>query len=209
VNRDRAAVSCSLAAVLSTSAVAAALPARPPAPQRIVVLGDSLAISPSRALNFPEELQARLERAHPGWSIVNAGYRGDTTTGGSRRFQNALTDDTKILVLELGANDGLRGVDVGTVEANLSRMIETARSRGIKVLLCGMETPPLRSWNYSVAFHRIYPRLAEKYRIPLVPFLLQGVALNPDMNGDDGIHPNAAGARTIADTVWSYLEPLL
>jgi acyl-CoA thioesterase-1 len=204
-----AAVSCSLAAALSTSAVAAALPARPPAPQRIVVLGDSLAISPSRALNFPEELQARLERAHPGWSIVNAGYRGDTTTGGSRRFQNALTDETKILVLELGANDGLRGVDVGTVEANLSRMIETAQSRGIKVLLCGMETPPLRSWNYSVAFHRIYPRLAEKYRIPLVPFLLQGVALNPDMNGDDGIHPNAAGARTIADTVWSYLEPLL
>jgi acyl-CoA thioesterase-1 len=88
-------------------------------------------------------------------------------------------------------------------------MIETAQSKGIKVLLCGMETPPLRSWNYSVAFHRIFPRLAEKYRIPLVPFLLQGVALNPDMNGDDGIHPNAAGARAIADTIWSYLEPLL
>jgi acyl-CoA thioesterase-1 len=209
VNLVRCTISGSLAAALSASAVAFASPPRSSAPQRIVVLGDSLAVSPSRALNFPEELQARLEKAHPGWTIVNAGYRGDTTTGGSRRFQNALTDDTKILVLELGANDGLRGVDVGTVEGNLSRMIETAQSRGIKVLLCGMETPPLRSWNYSVAFHRIFPRLAEKYRIPLVPFLLQGVALNPDMNGDDGIHPNAAGARAIADTIWSYLEPLL
>ena len=116
---------------------------------------------------------------------------------------------SKVLVLELGANAGLRGIDVATVEANLSLMIEAAQAKGIKVLLCGMETPPLRSWDYALAFHKIYPRLAAKHKIPLVPFLLQGVALNPDMNGDDGIHPNAAGARVIADTVWPYLEPLL
>jgi acyl-CoA thioesterase I len=208
VNPVRATLSCSLAAALSASAVAAS-PSTAAAAPRIVVVGDSLAVSPSHSLNFPAELQARLQSSHPGWKIVNASYRGDTTTGGARRFEDALTSDTKILVLELGANDGLRGVDVGTVEANLSRMIETAQSRGIKVLLCGMETPPFRSWNYSVAFHRIYPRLAAKYNVPLVPFLLQGVALNPDLNGGDQIHPNAAGARIIADTVWPYLEPLL
>jgi acyl-CoA thioesterase-1 len=208
VTPTRCTVLCSLAAALAGPALSSAgAPAA--APQRIVVLGDSLAVSPSHALNFPVELQARLQKSHPGWTIANVSYRGDTTTGGARRFERALTADTKVLVLELGANDGLRGVDVSTVEANLSRMIEAAQAKGIKVLLCGMETPPFKSWTYAVAFHRIYPRLAAKYRIALVPFLLQGVALNPDMNGDDQIHPNASGARAIADTVWPYLEPLL
>lgn len=211
MNPVRSAVSYSLAAALAGPAVssAATRPARPVPSHRIVVLGDSVAVSPSHSLNFPAELQARLQGHHPGWTIVNASYRGDTTTGGAHRFENALTGDTKILMLELGANDGLRGVEVSTVEANLSRMIEAAQAKGIKVLLCGMETPPFRSWNYALAFHRIYPRLAAKYNVPLVPFLLEGVALNPDLNGDDHIHPNAAGARIIADTVWPYLEPLL
>jgi acyl-CoA thioesterase-1 len=173
------------------------------------VLGDSLAVSPSSSTNFPAELQARLDAAHPGWRVVNASYRGDTTTGGTRRFEQALTLDTKILILELGANDGLRGVDVTMVEQNLSRMIEYAQRRGIKVLLCGMEAPPLKSWDYSLAFHHIFPRLAAKYHVALVPFLLEGVALNPQMNGADRIHPNAAGARMIADTVWPYLLSLL
>jgi acyl-CoA thioesterase-1 len=120
-----------------------------------------------------------------------------------------LRDDVGVLVVALGANDGLRGVDVSVVERNLSTIIEQVQSRGIRVLLCGMQTPPLRSWDYSVAFHRLYPRLAAKYNVPLVPFLLAGVALNPDLNGSDGIHPNAAGAQRIAETVWPYLEPLL
>ena len=210
MNPVRSAVACSLAAALASTATSAADPAGPAKTVgRIVVVGDSLAVSPSHAMNFPAELQARLQESHPGWTISNASYRGDTTTGGTRRFDRALTTDTKILVLELGANDGLRGVDVSTVEANLSRMIEEAQARGIKVLLCGMETPPFKGWNYSLAFHGIYPRLAAKYKIPLVPFLLAGVALNPDLNGSDHIHPNAAGAQMIADTVWPYLEPLL
>jgi len=210
VSPVRYAVSCSLAAALASTATSAADPAGPAKTiGRIVVLGDSLAVSPSHSLNFPAELQARLQESHPGWTIANASYRGDTTTGGVRRFGDALTPDTRILVLELGANDGLRGVDVATVEANLSQMIEEAKARGIKVLLCGMEAPPLKGWNYSLAFHGIYPRLAAKYKIPLVPFLLAGVALNPDLNGSDHIHPNAAGAEVIADTVWPYLEPLL
>jgi acyl-CoA thioesterase-1 len=200
---------CVAAALAPPVLHSAAAFSSPTASRRIVVVGDSLAVSPSRSLNFAAELQAHLQSTHPDWTIVNASYRGDTTTGGARRFDGALTGDPKILVLELGANDGLRGVDVATVEANLSRMIEAAQAKGIKVLLCGMETPPLRSWDYALAFHKMYPRLAAKYRIPLVPFLLQGVALNPGMNGDDRIHPNAAGARAIADTVWPYLEPLL
>jgi acyl-CoA thioesterase-1 len=175
----------------------------------IVVIGDSLAVSPSRAEGFPAHLQRRLDQTGRGWTIKNAGVAGDTTSGGVRRIDQALTSDTRVLVLELGANDGLRGVEIATIEKNLSTMIERAQARGIQVLLCGMETPPLNGWNYTVEFHRLFPRLAQKYNVALVPFLLEGVALNPDLNGDDDIHPNAAGARRIADTVWPYLEPLV
>jgi acyl-CoA thioesterase-1 len=175
----------------------------------VVVLGDSLAVSPSRAQSFPAKLQSRLESSHPGWTITNAGVSGDTTSGGLRRLDAALTADTRILILELGANDGLGGVSVAAVEKNLSTLIERAQARGIKVLLCGMETPPFNGWNYSVEFHNVFPRVASRYSVPLVPFLLAGVALNPEFNGADEIHPNAAGAARIADTVWPYLEPLV
>ena len=173
------------------------------------MLGDSLAVSPTRAEGFPAQLQKHLDEAGRGWTVKNAGVTGDTTSGGLRRFDQALTGDTRVLVLELGANDGLRGVDIAAIERNLSTMIERAQARGIRVLLCGMETPPLNGWNYTVDFHRLFPRVAQKYSVALVPFLLEGVALNPDMNGDDEIHPNAAGAKRIAETVWPYLEPLV
>jgi acyl-CoA thioesterase I len=172
-------------------------------------LGDSLAVSPSRAEGFPAELERRMNAQQPGWVVGNAGVSGDTTTGGLRRFDQAVVDGTRILILELGANDGLRGVDIATVERNLSTMIERAQSRSIRVLLCGMETPPIHGWNYSVDFHQLFPRLARKYNIPLVPFLLEGVVLNPDLNGDDEIHPNAAGAQRIAETVWPYLRSMI
>ena len=97
---------------------------------------------------------------------------------------------------------------IATMEKNLSTMIERAQLRGARVLLCGMETPPLHGWNYTVDFHQVFPRLARKYDLPLVPFLLEGVVLNPDLNGDDEIHPNAAGAERIAETVWPYLQSM-
>jgi len=156
----------------------------------------------------PRQLPRRRPR-HPERRPSVAVWSGDTTTGGLRRFDETLISDTRVLVLELGANDGLRGVDIPTVEKNLSAMIERAQSHGVKVLLCGMETPPLNGWNYTLEFHQVFPRIAQRYNIPLVPFLLEGVALNPDMNGDDEIHPNAAGAKRIAETVWPYLEPLV
>jgi acyl-CoA thioesterase-1 len=194
------------AAAPSAAETASATPARAGV---VLVLGDSLAVSPSRSEGFPVELQKRLDAAEPGWMVRNAAVSGDTTTGGLRRFDQAVTSDTRVLVLELGANDGLRGVDISTVEKNLSTMIERAQAHGIRVLLCGMEVPPLNGWNYTVDFHRLYPRLAQRYSVSLVPFLLEGVALNPDLNGADEIHPNAAGARRIAETVWPYLEPLV
>jgi acyl-CoA thioesterase-1 len=181
----------------------------PAVPGRIVVLGDSLAVSPSKTVNFPAELQRQLEAAGRRWAITNASVSGDTTAGGVRRLEGAIDSGAQILVLALGANDGLRGVDIAAVEKNLSTIVERAQARGVRVLLCGMETPPMRGWNYTVEFHRVFPRIAHKYNVPLVPFLLTGVALVPEMNGEDDIHPNAAGARQIAANVWPYLEPLV
>jgi acyl-CoA thioesterase-1 len=183
--------------------------ARPASVNRVVVLGDSLAVSPSRDQSFPSHLQQRIDTADLPWTVVNAGVRGDTTADGLRRFDTAVPRGTRVLVLELGANDGLRGIDPGRIASNLARMIEQAQSRGIVVLLCGMETPPSRGWQYTVAFHDVFPRLAAKYKVPLVPFLLAGVALVPEMNGPDTVHPNARGARRIAETVWPELAPLL
>jgi acyl-CoA thioesterase-1 len=218
-NRARRLGFCySLAALVATAACdSSSSPAAPSAaahtgpavPGRIVVLGDSLAVSPSNTVNFPAELQRRIETAGRRWAISNASVSGDTTAGGLRRLDAAIDRGADILILALGANDGLRGVDTAAVERNLSTIIEQAQARGIRVLLCGMETPPMRGWNYTVEFHRVFPRIAQKYQVPLVPFLLTGVALNPDMNGDDEIHPNAAGARQIADNVWPYLEHLV
>jgi len=180
-----------------------------PAPQRIVVLGDSLAVSPSAGEGFPAVLEARLRERGLPWTVVNAGVRGDTSAGGLRRLDALLAGKPEIVVLALGANDGLRGVDADVVTRNLSQIIDRATARGAKVLLCGMDAPPLHGWQYTLAFHQVFPDVAAKYHVPLVPFLLQGVALNPEMNGDDLIHPNAAGARQIAETVWPYLEPML
>jgi acyl-CoA thioesterase-1 len=215
VNIVRPQLYCSVAAVVASTACGsgtntlAGPSATEPPRGRIVVLGDSLAVSPSRTQNFVTELQSRLDATHPGWTIKNAGVSGDTTAGGVRRIDAELSADVRILVLELGANDGLRGIATSSVEQNLATIIERAQARGVQVLLCGMETPPFNGWNYSVEFHRIFPRLASRYGIPLVPFLLEGVALNADLNGEDTIHPNAAGARAIAATVWPYLQPLL
>ena len=141
--------------------------------------------------------------------MTNAGVRGDTTRGGLARLEPLLAPDVSVLVVALGANDGLRGIDPALVEANLSHIVERAQARQIQVVLCGIETPLVHGWDYTVAFHRVFPKVANKHGVPLVPFLLAGVALVPDMNGDDLFHPNAAGARRIADNVWPYLEPLL
>jgi acyl-CoA thioesterase I len=176
---------------------------------RIVVLGDSLAVSPSPTRNFVTELRKRLEDTDGGWTIVNAGVHGDTSANGLKRVNALLTPDTRILILELGANDGLRGVAPSTTEQNLSEIVRRAQAADIHVLLCGMMVPPRYGWDHAVGFLELFPRLAARYNLTLVPFLLQGVALNSELNGPDGVHPNEAGARRIADTVWPYVERLV
>lgn len=182
---------------------------RPPIIPNVVVLGDSLAVYPSVDQNFPAVLQKKLDEAHLAARIVNASVNGDKTGDGLARLDAALVSDTWVLVVALGANDGLHGVPIQTIESNLTQIIDRARQRNIRVLLCGMEAPPIHGLAYTIAFHQLFPRLADAHHLALVPFLLDGVALNPELNGNDLVHPNAAGARRIADNVWPYLEPIV
>jgi acyl-CoA thioesterase-1 len=188
------------------SSVSRDVPSRP----RIVVLGDSLAsgrgIGVAHA--FPAILQEKLDDEGLDYEIVNAGVSGDTTTGAVRRFERALDGNVGVLVVELGANDGLRGVPVAQLKSNFSRIIETAQARGITVLLCRMEALPMYGWDYTVAFHKVFDELAERYDVPLVPFFLINVIGNRELMQPDRAHPNAAGARAIADNIWPYLKPL-
>ncbi len=181
------------------------------APFTVVALGDSLTAGPglAAAQTWPGLLEQRIRQGGQSHRMVNAGISGDTTAGARRRLDGVLTADTGVLIVALGANDGLRGVPTEEVRSNLAAIIERAQGRGIKVLLCGMQSLPTRGWEYTLAFHRIFPELAQQYRVPLMPFLLAGVVGNAELNLSDGIHPNAAGMRRIADEIWPYLEPLL
>ena len=187
-------------------------PSNPPAAAPVVVvLGDSLTAGPGLPVSsaYPVLLQQRSVEAGFPHRFVNAGVSGDTTADGLRRLDAALTADTRVLVVALGANDGLRGIPVETVKSNLSEIIRRAKARGIEVLLAGMETPPSRGWQYSVDFHFIYPDLAREHDVPLMPFLLAGVFGDPELNLPDGFHPNAAGMRAISAAMWPFLEPVL
>jgi acyl-CoA thioesterase-1 len=176
--------------------------------RRVVVLGDSLAVSPTRDESFPTVLQDRIRERGWNWSVTNAGISGDTTSGGRRRVEGLLGRDVGVLVVALGANDGLQRVSLDKIEDNLASIIDKARDRDVAVLLCGMEMPT-GDVQYSLGFHNLFRRLASKFQTTFVPFLLTGVFLNPDYNGNDLIHPNRAGAARIAQTVWPYLEPMI
>ena len=184
--------------------------ARTPKP-KIVVLGDSLTSGRGigKAAAYPAILQERLEDNGYAYEVVNAGISGDTTARALRRYREALEDDVEILIVALGANDGLRGVPVDQVKSNLSEIMDDAQRRGIETILVGMDALPLRGWDYSVAFHRMYEDLAMRFRVPLVPFLLVNVMSNPSLMQSDHVHPNRAGARAIADLIWPSLQALL
>jgi len=177
---------------------------------RIVAFGDSLTSGHGigQAHAYPAVLQQRLSEAGLDYIVVNAGVSGDTSGRALRRLDQALRGDVRILILALGANDGLRGIPVAQLKANLVHAIETAQARGIDVVLCGMEALPIYGFEYSVAFHNAYRELAARYRVPLVPFMLQNVIGNSRMMQRDQIHPSEAGARTLAANIWPYLEPL-
>ena len=178
---------------------------------RIVFLGDSLTagygLEQSQAV--PALIQARLKKEGYPFEVVNAGVSGDTSAGGLSRLEWSLTGDVRILVLELGANDGLRGLPVASMRHNLEEVITTAQARGVAVLLIGMEALPNYGASYTSEFRDTFPALAKAHKTALMPFYLDGVAGKPELNIADGMHPNPAGAVIVANNLWRTLEPML
>lgn len=177
----------------------------------IVAFGDSL--TAGYGLPEPESyttlLQEKLEQRGYTYRVVNAGVSGDTTAGGLRRLDWSLEGNVKLLILELGGNDGLRGLPVEQMKKNLAQIIETAQKRKIKVVLAGMEAPPNLGDAYTTQFRNVYRDLAKHYNLPLIPFVLEGIGGKPELNQPDGIHPNAAGEKIFTENVWRVLEPAL
>src|SRR6187549_2215929 len=178
---------------------------------RIVFLGDSLTAGYGldRNQSVPSLIQGRLDSAGYRYEVVNAGVSGDTSAGGLSRLDWSLSGDVQVLVVELGANDGLRGLPVASMKKNLDQIIRRAKQRGITVLLTGMEAPPNYGAAYTREFRQVFHDLAQVHKIAFVPFFLQGVAGIPTLNIADGIHPNPAGARIVEGTLWRALQPLL
>ena len=198
-------------------------PARDPAPGTpspaapvtdapvILALGDSLTAGYGLAQSqaWPTLVQARLKAAGYGHRVVNAGVSGDTSAGGLARLDWQLSQKPAVVVLELGGNDGLRGLPVEHTRDNLAKIIQRCQATGATVLLAGMQIPPNMGPDYTAAFRDMYPSLAKEFGVPLIPFLLEGVAGDTKLNQRDGIHPTAEGQAILAETVWQSLEPLL
>jgi acyl-CoA thioesterase-1 len=176
-----------------------------------VVLGDSIAAGYGlrREESFPARLQEHIDRQGLRFEVVNAGVSGDTSAGGLRRLDWALEGDVRVLVIELGGNDGLRGLPAEELHKNLVAIVRAARERHLGVVLCGMEAPPNAGPAYASAFREAFGRVAREEKVPFVRFVLDKVAGIENLNQEDGIHPNVQGARIVADTVWPVLEPLL
>jgi len=190
----------------------AAWSASPPRVPTLLVFGDS--VSAGYGIRVDEGwvalLQSRLRTQGYGYRVVNASVSGETTAGGLARLPRALgLHRPKIVVIELGGNDGLRGLPLAEVRRNLDGMIRTARAGGARVLLIGMRLPPNYGGPYVDGFHAVYGDLAKRYALPLVPFLLEGVALDATLMQPDGIHPTAAAQPRLLDNVWSVLKPML
>ncbi|HEY7140258.1 MAG TPA: arylesterase [Methylomirabilota bacterium] len=177
----------------------------------VVALGDSLTagygVAPEEA--WPALVAARLKREGYPYRVVNAGVSGDTTAGGLRRVEWVMRSRPEVAVVALGANDGLRGLGTSEMEANLLAIVERLQAGGARVLVAGMEVPPNYGAAYTRAFREVFPDVARRTGAALMGFLLDGVAADPRLNLSDGIHPNAAGHRTIAERLWPHLIALL
>jgi len=190
------------------SAAAATADGRPV----ILVLGDSL----SAAYGIPVDqgwvagLQRRLDAEGYGYRVVNASVSGETTTGALERLPRALERHRPaVIIVELGGNDGLRGLPVAELEANLEAMIRSSREAGAQVLLTGIRIPTNYGPQYTEQFHAVYGRVAARHGAALVPFFLEGIALKEELFQDDGIHPDVSAQPVLLDNVWPVLEPLL
>jgi acyl-CoA thioesterase-1 len=178
----------------------------------VLVVGDSLsaAFGIAQKDGWVQLLQQRLSTRYYKANVVNASISGETTQGGLSRITGLLDKyQPDIVLLELGGNDGLRGLPLSLMKDNLDRIIQIILDRDIKLILVGIELPPNYGPFYTDKFHQIYEDLAEKHAIPLIPFLLKGVATKPDLMQEDGIHPRANAQRMILDNVWPYLKPMI
>jgi acyl-CoA thioesterase-1 len=197
-----------IAAMIVTLAVFTFAPATSAEPLQIVGFGDSLMagynLGPGEG--FTDRLQAALRAKGHDVAVVNAGVSGDTTSGGLTRLDWSVPDGTRIVILELGANDMLRGVDPALVEKNLDAMLSRLKARDISVVLAGMVAAPNLGHAYGEQFGMIYPRLAQKYGATLYPFFLDGVAGDRSMQLDDGMHPNAAGVERMVERFLPTME---
>ena len=189
--------------------------------QNILVFGDSLSAAYGLAQSQgwaallqkklqTEKLNAKSQTHFSTWQVTNASVSGETTSGGLSRLKTALArSQPKIVILELGANDGLRGLPVKNMSSNLEAMIKVSQQSGAKVLLIGMRIPPNYGLAYTNGFSETYAKLSKQYNTALVPFLLQKVAANPALIQSDGLHPNAIAQPMLLETIWPHLLPLL
>ncbi len=180
-------------------------------PIKMVVLGDSLSagLGLSASSAFPARLQKSLEAKGIAVDMINAGVSGDTTSGGRDRLDWSVPEGTEAVILELGANDALRGIDPRVTRAALTDILTRLKARRIAVLLCGMVAPPNYGSDYSARFNAIYPELAKSFGVPLYPFFLEGVAAAARLNQADGLHPTAEGVDMIVKNILPTVEAFL
>jgi len=177
----------------------------------VVAFGNSLTagLRVDPELNYPSRLQAKIDSAGYRCRVVNAGVSGDTSAQGLNRLDTVRRLHPSVVILELGGNDGLRGIPVTETRRNLSEIVRILTGDGARVVLAGMEIPPNYGQEYTREFHALYPGLAKEYGIALIPFFLQDVGGIPELNQDDGIHPNGQGYALVAENVWKALDPIL
>lgn len=180
-------------------------------PPLIVAFGDSLTAGHGVGVDesYPAQLQKRLNDLNYHYRVVNAGVSGDTTAGGLRRVSWVLKSNPDLVILELGGNDGLRGLSLEQTRNNLSEIIQRFQEAGVEIILAGMKLPPNYGPEYTAGFEAIYPALAKEYQLPLIPFFLEGVAASSTLNQADGIHPTKEGYRIIVEEILRTLGPLL
>jgi acyl-CoA thioesterase-1 len=180
---------------------------------RILFFGDS--ITAGNGINedeaFPALIQQRIDSLGWNYEVINGGLSGETSAGGLRRIDWMLRQPVDVFVLELGGNDGLRGVDLSTTKENLQKIIDKVREKypDAAIVLAGMQVPPNLGQEYTEEFREMYPQLAKKNDTELIPFLLEGVGGNEELNQSDGIHPTAKGHKVLAENVWEVLKPIL
>ena len=202
---------CAVLAVVAVLEIAGNSAAAAAKPAVVLALGDSLTsgwgLEAGQA--FPARLEAALRKAGHDVTVVNAGVAGDTTAGARARLGWSLQPKPDAAIVELGANDGLRGIDPAATAANLDAILAELKRRGVAVLLTGMYAPPNLGREFGNAFNAVFPRLAAKHKVAFFPFFLEGVAAVPALNQRDGIHPNAAGVGVIVERIMPYVVRVL